>query len=441
MPRLTDQAFSILQLELQATAKDDLANQVQRELVLRRLEKLRIQEGTPLTYEEMRETIVDLLPNFNDKALRAAAKVNRASSSWKGIKVSAIALFALMGGIGIANLPIPGLRWAVAQTAPVLLVPSFMSMDDHYRKAIASVEQADQLVNQATSAADFELGSTKIKDAQQHLAALPVWFVGYYPSRYCEWFGCSWRFTRDEFRAARENVARMEAKLFQEGNARTQLEQENQALAEAQQAYKQGKSNAERSKAIAQWQAAIDALAQIPSETLAGRTAQGQLEAAQRDFQQVVGFTAANTQTNNLMEAAKQFAIAASKSGSAPHSLAELKEIKGLWTSAIERIEGITVQDANYLEAQKQLVRYRSALGKVEIQMQAEQEAVQAFESAQQSTQTLLALVTNDPQGVDRGRVARQLQEIIDELKKVKKGTTVYSEAQNLMKSAQNRLK
>ncbi|NJK54110.1 MAG: hypothetical protein HC936_17445 [Leptolyngbyaceae cyanobacterium SU_3_3] len=239
MPRLSEKAFSILQTEIQNISSTDSAIQIQRELAIKRLQRLQSQEGPPLSYEEMRETLADLFPDFPEKVLRAAAKANKAPRSaapkappkatvaipWGAIKASSIALLILAGGIYAVNLPIPWLRLAVASKAPILLIPSFMSMDHHYRGAVNTVEQADQLINRATAPADFELGNTKVKAAQKHLDALPVWFVGYYPSEYCGFFGCSWRFTLDEFRAAREKVARMEARLFQEGNARTQLEE------------------------------------------------------------------------------------------------------------------------------------------------------------------------------------------------------------------------
>jgi tetratricopeptide (TPR) repeat protein len=455
MPRLNDRAFTLLQTEIQKSFSDS-ALQVQRELTLRRLERLRTQEGLLLSYDELRET-VDLLPDFPKKVLKAAAQANGAPKSssakslakpsskpssipWGAIKLSSVALLLLGGGIYVANLPIPALRWSVARSMPILLIPSFMSMDSHYRGAINSVEQADQLINQATAPADFELGSTKVKEAQQHLEALPVWFMGFYPRQYCSFVQCSWQFTLDEFRSARENVARMEAKLFQEGNARTQLEEKDQALDEAKQAYSQAKDNSGRQKAIAQWQTAIDALKQIPDQTLAGRMSQETIRAADRDFQQVVGFTADNTRTGNWMEAAKEFAKAASK-GKSPQSLTELQETTGLWKEAIERIEKITADDPDYSAAQKQLANYKRSLSAVKIQMQAERESIEAFQKAQQLRQNLLAITTNDPNRLDRGTVARSLQEIIDELAKVKPGTTVYAEAQILMKYAQNRLK
>lgn len=155
------------------------------------------------------------MPHSSDQAL----------FPWGALKSSTIALIALAGGVWMLNLPFAPLRWAVAKSAPVLLIPSFISMDQNYRQAIVNIEQADQLVNQATSPADFELGKIKANAAQKNLDALPVWFVGYYPSQYCSLFRCGWNFTIDEFRSARETVARMDATLFQEDNARTQIEQ------------------------------------------------------------------------------------------------------------------------------------------------------------------------------------------------------------------------
>ncbi len=367
---------------------------------------------------------------------------DQAPFPWGAIKYSTIALIALAGGVWVLNLPFPPLRWAVAKSAPILLMPSFISMDQNYRQAIVNIEQADQLVNQATSPADFELGKTKAIAAQKNLDALPVWFVGYYPSQYCSLFHCGWNFTIDEFRSARETVARMDATLFQEDNARAQIEQADQAISEAQQAYRQATDQPGQSKAIAQWQAAIDAIQEIPPKTLAGRMAQSKLNAYERDFQQVVGFTKDNTRTGSLITVAKQFAEEATRSAkNPPHSLAELEEIQKLWKTAIDRLSNITLDDPDYVAAQRQLVSYQKSVGEVRVQMKAEQDSLQAFDQAQRLKKNLLAVTTNNPQGVDRGYVASQLQDIIDELAKVKPGTTQYLDAQKLMKSAQNRLK
>ncbi len=79
------------------------------------------------------------------------------------------------------------IRWLVARIAPILLLPSYISMDRHYRQAIAHVEQADQLINQPSSPADLSLGEKKLEAAEKNLGALPVWFLGYWPQHTLWW--------------------------------------------------------------------------------------------------------------------------------------------------------------------------------------------------------------------------------------------------------------
>jgi hypothetical protein len=59
---------------------------------------------------------------------------------------------------------------------------------------------------------------------------LSVWFLGYYPQRYCSLFSCRWQFTLDEFEQAREGVARLEAVVFQDQNALVPLNEAKKAL-------------------------------------------------------------------------------------------------------------------------------------------------------------------------------------------------------------------
>ena len=84
------------------------------------------------------------------------------------------------GLVGVTNLPYPMIRKPVVEKAPLILLPSYRSMDRNYRQAIANVEQADQLTNQATSKPDIKLAEEKVQVAQTNLDALPVWwFLGY----------------------------------------------------------------------------------------------------------------------------------------------------------------------------------------------------------------------------------------------------------------------
>jgi len=439
MVRLTDRAFDILRAEVDKCATaDGVAGNVYRSMVIKRLEKLRSQNGTFASIDEIRDTFKDEFPNFSEEALKAAVKANRAPGLFGKIIFAGGFLGAGAGIIWLLNLPFPMIRWPVAKTMPVLLLPSFISMDHNYRQAIALVEQSDQLINKATAVADFDLGETKSKQAQKHLDALPVWFLGYYPKTYCSFAGCRWRFTVDEFQAARKNVGRMDAQIFQQKNAFTQLSQVEQSLVSAKQEYQQAKNAADRQKASINWQSAIDQLNQIPAETLAGETAKKKLQAAERDFQAMGGVATGSVRADNLIEAAKEFALSAAvASQKPPHPAAQWEQIAGLWEEGINRLKMVPVDNPGYLNAQTKLAEYQKNLGIAQIRLQAETDSAKAF----QESKSLLASLQNTVNSTSQnpGYAVSQLQQIINQLESVKPGTTVYPESQKWLQSARKK--
>lgn len=434
---LTDRAFDILRAEVdKCAAADGIAGNVYRSMVIKRLEKMRSQNGTFASIDEIRDTFKDEFPNFSEKALKEAVKANKAPGLFDKIIFAGGFLGAGAGIIWLLNLPFPMIRWPVAKTMPILLLPSFISMDHNYRQAIALVEQSDQLINKATSAADFDLGETKAKQAQKHLDALPVWFLGYYPETYCSFFGCTWRFTLDEFQAARKNVGRMDAQIFQQKNAFTQLSQVEQALTTAKQEYQQAKNAADRQKASINWQSAIDKLNQIPAETLAGETAKKKLQAAERDFQAMGGVATGSVRADNLIEAAKEFALSAAvASQKPPHPAAQWEQIAGLWEEGINRLKMVPVDNPGYLDAQTKLAQYQKNLGIAQIRRQAEKDSATVLQEAK----SLFANLQKDVNSQNSGNSLSQLQEIINKLESVKPGTTVYPESQKWLQSARKK--
>ena len=441
---LNQAAFEILQAEIQRRAAQNPIDQVQQDIALRRLERLRTRPGEPLNESQLRETLVDLFPDFNRQVLKRAARANQVQPGagqttgqppWWILKWGTIAIAALAGGIWVLNLPYPMIRQPVARTMPLVLLPSFMSMDHNYRQAIALTEQADQLVNKATSAADFEVGDTKVKSAQKHLDALPVWFLGYYPTAYCGWFGCSWRFTFDEFQQARKSVARMDAKLFQERNAITALAEAEQAIATAKQQYTSNDA-AKKEAALTDWQTAMDTIKTISSDTLGGRTAQTKLAAFERDFEEVVGYAADNSRLGNILQAAQLKAETAQQfSPNTPQSVTEWESAVKLWQEVVADLD--RVEDPVVVQ---KMQPYQKRLVQVQIRLKQEETSVRAFENAQRMTTSLFAQI---PPGATTITMQQrgQIQAIADELKKVKPGTTVYQEAQALLRSAEKRLK
>ena len=434
---LTDRAFDILRAEVdKCAAADGIAGNVYRSMVIKRLEKLRSQNGTFASIDEIRDTFKDEFPNFSEKALKEAVKANKAPGLFDKIIFAGGFLGAGAGIIWLLNLPFPMIRWPVAKTMPILLLPSFISMDHNYRQAIALVEQSDQLINKATSAADFDLGEVKSKQAQKHLDALPVWFLGYYPQTYCSFFGCTWRFTVDEFQTARKNVGRMDAQIFQQKNAFTQLSQVEQALTTAKQEYQQAKNAADRQKASINWQSAIDKLNQIPAETLAGETAKKKLQAAERDFQAMGGVATGSVRADNLIEAAKEFALSAAvASQKPPHPAAQWEQIAGLWEEGINRLKMVPVDNPGYLDAQTKLAQYQKNLGIAQIRRQAEKDSATVLQEAK----SLFANLQKDVNSQNSGNSLSQLQEIINKLESVKPGTTVYPESQKWLQSARKK--
>lgn len=365
--------------------------------------------------------------------------------AWKlfrTVRLTAISCAGLTGLVWFFNLPYPMIRRPVAQTFPILLLPSYLEMDRNYREAIANIESATQLIERATSSVDIDLGAQKVRAAQKNLDNLPVWFLGYEPQFYCSWFGCSWKFTFDEFQTARADIGRMEAKVFQEKNAMMQLQRAEASLQEAKQAYQQPSTPTEKQKAIATWQKSLDELTQLPDATLAGKMAQTKLEAYQRDFQPISAFVVGGERNNTIIKVAKQFASkAVSSCENPPYSVLEWQKCQEMWQLAIARLEKIAADDPGYLDAQTLLATYQTNLNKVEIRKQTEAEAIDDLEEAIAKIEQLRDFLSRNPASADRDYIISQLRTIIRQLEQVQPGTTAYSQAQELLDSAQQKLK
>lgn len=443
--RLNPQAHKLLLTEIDKQSKRQNLD-VQRDIVVKRLQKLSIQQEKPLVEAELTHLITDMFPDFDQKILQKAAKLNQKDGKFAKIAtlggVVAVGLLGLSGFIWFVNLPYPMIRRPVAGVAPMLLLPSYLSMDRNYREAIAHVEQADQLVNKATSAADIGLGAEKVKLAQQNLDKLPVWFLGYEPVRMCHFMGCSWNFTFDEFSRAREKIGRMDARIFQENNAFTQLQTAETDLQKAKQAHKIAQPNTpQRQNAIADWQTALDQLTVLPKDTLAGTIGETKYRNYERDFNQVVRSVAGSDQTQTMIAAAQQFADLATKnSQKSAYTVTEWQQIETLWSNAINRLEKVDAEDSDYVAAQSYLADYIQKLGVVRTRLEAEEKSSLAIAAAKQQTKDLISSLPAKPNPDDRNKLISRLQGIIDQLKQVQPNTTAYPEAQTLLKQAQSKL-
>ena len=436
--RLNRKAYKIIAAEIaKAAAKDKYAGEVSQQIALKRLKHLNSTQGQPVTEAELKSLIGDLFPDFDAKILKKAMKVNRPASKLWLIPKIAIGLGGLFGFVWLLNLPYPMIRRPVAKTAPLILLPSYLQMDRNYRSAIAKVEQADQLVNQATSLADLELGQEKVNQAQKHLDALPVWFLGYEPQMYRTFFSFGWKFTFDEFQTARAKVGRMDAKIFQEINAFGKFDQAQQEIQQAKQDYQNSQDASTKQQAIAAWQSGIDQLKQLPQHTVAKRQADAAYEGYIRDFRQVSGLIAGNNRTNKIIAVAQKFQVKANNTCSKTyHPVQRWQECINLLNTATHKLEKIPLEDAGYLEAQSLLAAFEAELGEMRIRQQEEEYSQRAYESAQN-------MIVNLPKSVDqdnRDRTTREILTIINKLKKVQPQTTVYQDSLTMISFAENKL-
>ncbi|HEY9648143.1 MAG TPA: hypothetical protein V6C88_17335 [Chroococcidiopsis sp.] len=353
----------------------------------------------------------------------------------KKVMWTAILLGLPVGIVWFANLPYAPIRGPVARTAPILLLPSYMSIDSNFRQAIALVEQADQLISNPTSAADIDLGGQLVEQAQEKLDKLPVGFL--YDHPYYDYWWYTSRFSVGSFNAARARVGELQAKTFQEKNAQNALFTAEQALTTAKQQYQQATTSGDKLLAVQQWRAALDQFQQISGQTLAGKTAQQKFVAYERDFKEIVGLAAGNEQVAIQIEAAKGFAReAAQLSQNPPHSVAHWTEVIGLWQEAISILERIQPTDPEgFSVAQESLATYKANVAQIRIRLASEQEAVQKFETAQREIQALNA--RTNPSTTE---VVSSIQGILYLLNEIQDGTTVYKDAEVLRIYATNRL-
>ncbi len=437
MPRLYHRTYKLLEVEVNKCAQKDFVGQVGKDIVMRRLDKLLCQPGENLTEEELSHTIKDQFPNFSDKVIKKAAKANQPPGIWSKIAWIPVALVGVVGVVWVANLPYPMIRKPVSRVAPIILLPSYISMDHNYRQAIAKVEQADQLLNKATSSADINLGTEKVTEAKKHLDALRVLLLGYYPQRYSTLFGGSREFAYDEFERARKQIERMEAKISQENNAQTSLTEAEQTIQTAKQQYQQTDTPTDKQQAIANWEAAIDKLEEIPSTTLAGKMVPPKLAASKQDLQTEVGMAKGSQRSYVILEAAKIFALqAAQVDPNQPHPEQQWQLVMNLWKQAINQLQEIPMDNPSFLEAQTKLAEYQANLTDAKTRLQAERESGKAFKQAKNLIADWQKYAVDNPQ---RGLLVSKIQSIINQLESVKPGTTNYEEAQDLLKFARNK--
>lgn len=397
------------------------------------------QSGAPLpttsTQKTLQQLEQEILAQYKPHPLKSASPQHK--NRWTGKLIGLTLLIGVpVGALWVMNLPYPPIRRPIAENAPILLLPSYTRMDHSYRAALDAVEQAKQLVDNATTPADIDLGTQKVAEAKKHLDQLPLWLWDELPGyRSWWWYG---RMSYAGFDSARREIGRLDAKTVQERNAQAALTDAEQAIDLAKQQYQQANTAAAQLTASQAWQSALAQLAQVPSQTLAGRIAQPKLTAAQREWQDTVGLAASNQQAATQIQIARDYGIRAAQAGqNPPHPVEEWQRVEKLWQDAIQQLDQVSKNDLiGYASAQNLRAEYRDNLAQIQIRRQQEVNAVLTLQQAQRNIQILQA----NSARYDRNTMMSQIQGIINQLKQIENGTTAYRDAQVLLLQAQNKL-
>lgn len=369
----------------------------------------------------------------------SSTKPNVFQTAWRRIKFLTVTIGTLGAGLTIANLPFPGIRETIAQKAPVLLLPSVAAWDYHYREGMVDFQQAEQLIQQAKHPNDLDQGDRKLKSAQSHLNALPLQgFEQYGDTYYCTFRNCGWNFSSREIQQRREEAGRIEAILTQERNLQSQLKQITETIANTEAEFKTTKDNAKKQTILAKWEQNLSQLDMLGSNSLMGRIARTQHLRVSANYQKITGLTQAQTKSGNLLESAVPFAKAAQKltNSKKSHSVAEWEAIDRQWDNAIQQIQDIPVDNADYVKSRKILSDYQQQSDRAKIRLTEERTAVDSLQAIEVQINTLV----QNHSSLNRDQAKAQLMTIEAKLKKIPQGTTAYDQAQDWLKSLQKRL-
>lgn len=177
MPRLSDRAFQIVKNEIDRCYTDSPADQIERIILLARLQTLRARKGKPLNRVQLWEELSDIAPNFDQDVLIEAASVDTDSPVvGASIGIGAVAML-VSTAVGMetvmanapATAPNPQSRLAKASTRT-----DVQSYDATTQNALQNTPKVDSnLAARLTSTKTAQKAAAQ-KAAAQKAAAVSV---------------------------------------------------------------------------------------------------------------------------------------------------------------------------------------------------------------------------------------------------------------------------
>jgi len=394
MSRLSDRAFKIIQTEINRCYGDTPTEQLERVIMLARLENLKQQEGLPLTKVELWEAFSDISPAFDPKALKIAASIDNPSPIiGASIGVGTVAI--LVGAaIGVENF---STGTAITNKSSDQDTPSqdiFTAKQTNASTAVpvspkASLVSKPQFVRQTTHTQPVV--NTISKDAFETAKA----------------FG---------WQAALKS---------QNPPHSAQYWRETATL----------------------WAQAIELLDQVPKHSPNYTAAQAKKVVYQQNLETVQTLEQRSLTVIGKAKTTPEFSApqedkltiakrygwqAALASQNAPHPAQKWAHISKLWQIAIQNLDQIDSQDALYAEAQEVKAQYLENLVVIRQRYQQEQNATQRLQSLQATLSEIEQSITLS----DNVKKA-QLNAIVYRLQSIPTSTVAYLQARSLIERTQ----
>lgn len=408
MSRLSDRAFHIVKEEIDRCYSDTPQDQLERVIMLARLESLRQQPGEPISKVKLWEELSDISPRFNQQIIHTAANVD-ATSPFVGISIGVGAVAVLVAAaIGVENLS--------ESAVPLRTTSAFKNTLQ------ASADKSAGA--QATTASSVQPGVTQPGAAEK---------------------------TQPKFAKAPANAAHSNRRIL---TAPTKSAFETarafgwQAALKAQNPPHSAQHWRETATL---WSQAIDLLDQVPrydGNYTAARAKkevyQQNLAAIQAREQEALLATSKKSNTSPQFSAPAESQLTIAKrygwqaalaSQNAPHPAQKWADISQLWQLAIQNLNQIEPQDSTYADAQQIKTQYQENLAAIRQRYQQEQNATQRLQSLQATLNEIEQSIT-----LSSSSRKTQLAAIVKRLQTIPTNTVAHLQAQSLIERTQGQL-
>lgn len=422
MPRLSDRAFQIVRSEIERQYSDDPGNQIECVILLARLESLRIYQGEPLTSFEIWETVSDILPNFNQRILRKAARAN----AKEDIEESPPLLGVSLGISAVAAL----VATAIGLDSMADSQPNHSSQPD-----VETVEALKTAKTVTVEAMDTSAQPQALNVQQPISLNLGRAFskVRYQADRFETAMSLGWQAALNSQNPPHSAQHWGETAALWD-SAIEQLEQVPPQNKNYQQAQLKKTAYQHNLQEIKGRQTAALTLEQAQATAQKVTQAAPDAEQALRFSSQLSGKSSGQRREDPLAIAKRYGWQAALASQNAPHPPEKWADISRLWQTALLTLDTIDTDYPGYAEAQQVKARYQQNLSEIRDRYQQEQNATQRVQSLSATLVEMDSSITPD--------LTRyiQLESIMSKLKAIPVGTQAHVKAQEMSANVARRM-